>query len=47
MPEIANAATVKHAHLIDRFLNQTAAKGYRPKKIICSRYLTKVAPEEG
>jgi hypothetical protein len=47
MPEITNAATVKHAHLIDRFLNQTAAKGYRPKKIICSRYLTKVAPEEG
>jgi hypothetical protein len=39
MPEIANAATVKHAHLIDRFLNQIAVKGYRPKKIICSPYL--------
>jgi hypothetical protein len=32
MPEIANAATVKHAHLIDRDLNRIAAKGYRPAR---------------
>jgi hypothetical protein len=47
MPEIANAATVKHAHLIDRFLNRIAVKGYKPKKIICSPYLSPVLSPEG